>query len=145
MDQADNVKQWSRAGIIIDSADVDEIKYVFELTRDGFIKTEYMSRILQLKANNQTFAIKRLNGALTNRKARKLREIADFLVDNFSPDSGNYEKLWAIGEEELENFVVTQEKKRADKIKSKKKNAIDDLVNSDEDNDDDDDEVSEGD
>ena len=96
LDHPDNVRQWSRIGIIVDSPDIEEIKYVLELTRDGFIKTEYMSRILELKANEQTFAIKRLRHPLTNKKARQLRKICDFLSENFGPNSGdgNYEKLW---------------------------------------------------
>ena len=49
MDHPENIKQWSRVGIIIDSPDVEEIKYIFELTRDGFVKNEYLSRILELK------------------------------------------------------------------------------------------------
>jgi len=35
-------------GIVIDS-DIDEIKYFLELTPEGFKKTEYMSRMLQLR------------------------------------------------------------------------------------------------
>ena len=59
MDMFGTVKQWCRVAIVIDS-DVEEIKYLLELTPEGFIKTEYLSRVLEFKANNQVFAIKRL-------------------------------------------------------------------------------------
>ena len=58
-----DVKQWSRMGIIVDS-DIDALKYVLELTRNGFVKTDYITKVLELKANNQTFAIKRLKEPL---------------------------------------------------------------------------------
>jgi hypothetical protein len=51
MDNFTNIKQWSRIGIIIDS-DVEGIKYVLELTPAGFIKSEFVSRLLDLKAAN---------------------------------------------------------------------------------------------
>jgi hypothetical protein len=52
------------------------------------------------------------------------------LVDNFSPESGNYENLWQIGETELENFVFHQEKQKQKKKQTdaKNKNAIDDII-----------------
>ena len=50
-------------GIIVDS-DIDALKYVLELTRNGFVKTDYITKVLELKANNQTFAIKRLKEPL---------------------------------------------------------------------------------
>ena len=67
LDHPLNIKQWCRLGIVIDSPDVEEIKYVLELTQEGFIKTEYVSRIMELKANNQTFAIKNLQEELRPR------------------------------------------------------------------------------
>jgi len=44
------IKQWSRIGIVIDT-DIDRVKYVLELGPNGFYKTEYMTRVLQLKTN----------------------------------------------------------------------------------------------
>ena len=35
------INQWCRVGIILDS-DIDDIKYVLELTEEGFIKTEFV-------------------------------------------------------------------------------------------------------
>jgi len=37
----DLVNQWCRVAIVIDS-DIEEIKYVLELTPEGFVKTEYV-------------------------------------------------------------------------------------------------------
>ena len=44
------IKQWCRIGIVIDT-DIDRVKYVLELGPEGFYKTEYMSRVLELKTN----------------------------------------------------------------------------------------------
>lgn len=79
LDIVDEIKQWCRVGIVIDS-DVDEIKYLLEGTEDGFKKTEYMTRALQLKANKQTFGIKRLITPLSPDQALELRRMSDFLV-----------------------------------------------------------------
>jgi hypothetical protein len=35
------INQWCRIGIIMNS-DIEEIKYVLELTEEGFIRTEYV-------------------------------------------------------------------------------------------------------
>jgi hypothetical protein len=35
------IQQWCRVGIILDS-DIEDIKYVLELTEHGFVKTEYV-------------------------------------------------------------------------------------------------------
>lgn len=43
------INQWCKIAIVLDS-DVDEIKYVLELTEEGFVKTEYVQRVLALKA-----------------------------------------------------------------------------------------------
>lgn len=35
------ISQWCKIGIILDS-DIEQIKYVLELTEDGFVRTEYV-------------------------------------------------------------------------------------------------------
>lgn len=79
LDVIDNVKQWCRCGIVLDS-DVEEIKYLLELTEEGFKKSEYMSRVLHFKKNKQIFGIKRLITPLNHDQAAELRRIADYLV-----------------------------------------------------------------
>ena len=58
------IKQWCRLAIVLDS-DVDDIKYVLELTGEGFVKTEFLTWVLEKRANNVIFGIKRLISALT--------------------------------------------------------------------------------
>ena len=53
------IQQWCKVGIIVDT-DIDDIKYVLELTENGFKKTEYVQRTLQMKADGQIFGIRRL-------------------------------------------------------------------------------------
>ena len=48
---------------MVDS-DIPQIKYLLELTEKGFIKNEYMSRVLFLKSESSIFGIKRLRRAL---------------------------------------------------------------------------------
>ena len=91
------IKQWCRVAIVIDS-DIDEIKYLLELTSEGFVKTEYMSRILQLKRDHQTFAIRRQMVPLSYRQSKRLRRIADFLA-TLNGETGKYRDLYALGQE----------------------------------------------
>jgi hypothetical protein len=56
-DNAD-IKQWCRVGIVLDS-EIPEVKYLLELTAEGFIKNEFLSRILEFKNKGQIFAVKR--------------------------------------------------------------------------------------
>ena len=79
LDVVDNIKQWCRCGIVIDS-DVEEIKYLLELTTDGFRKSEYVSRVLQFKKNKQIFGIRRLITPLNPDQSNELRRIADHLT-----------------------------------------------------------------
>ena len=41
-------------------------KTLLELTDEGFKETDYTMRILQLKANHQTFAVRKLQARLSN-------------------------------------------------------------------------------
>jgi hypothetical protein len=50
-------------GIVVDS-DIPQIKYLLEMTDNGFVKNEYMSRVLFLKSESNIFGIKRLRRAL---------------------------------------------------------------------------------
>ena len=68
----DLVNQWCRVAIVIDS-DVEDIKYVLELTPEGFIKTEYVQRALLLRQENKIFGIKRLITPLTPEQSLRLR------------------------------------------------------------------------
>ena len=88
------IKQWCRIGIVIDT-DIDRVKYVLELKEDGFIKTEYMTRVLQLKANQQTFAVRRQMVPLSWRQSKRLRKIADFL-ETLNPENEKYADLYNL-------------------------------------------------
>lgn len=35
------IQQWCKVGIILDT-DIEDIKYILELTEDGFVKTEFI-------------------------------------------------------------------------------------------------------
>lgn len=100
IDDPNDIKQWCRAAIVIDSA-IPEIKYLLELTNEGFTKTDYFKRVVELKTNGQVFAIKRLRAGLTNRQQTKLRVIADFLSSDMNPSTGNYKKFFELTEEDL--------------------------------------------
>ncbi len=50
IDDPNDLKQWCRAAIVIDSA-IPEIKYLLELTNEGFTKTDYFKRVVEFKTN----------------------------------------------------------------------------------------------
>ena len=69
MEDMGETKQWCRMGIVVEEETVliqanhafkQRTKTLLELTDDGFKETDYTMRILQLKANNQTFAVRKL-------------------------------------------------------------------------------------
>ena len=66
------IKQWCRIGIVVDS-EVEEVKYILMMGKDGFQKVEYMSQVLKWKAEGTTFAIKRLENPLSLNQSQKLR------------------------------------------------------------------------
>ncbi len=66
------IQQWCKVAMIVDS-DIDDIKYVLELTEEGFVKTEYVQRCLRWKKNNQTFGIRKLQKPLSKEQAFRLR------------------------------------------------------------------------
>ena len=43
------IQQWCRLAIVLDS-DVDDIKYVLELQNEGFVKSEYMTWVLEKRS-----------------------------------------------------------------------------------------------
>ena len=94
LDDMREVKQWCRIGIVIDT-DIDEIKYLLELKEEGFVKTEYISRVLQLKQDGQTFAIRRQMVPLSYRQSKRLRRIADFL-ETINEETGKYKDLYNL-------------------------------------------------
>ena len=49
IDDPNDVKQWCRMAIVIDSP-IPEIKYLLELMPEGFVKTEYIKRVVELRA-----------------------------------------------------------------------------------------------
>jgi len=59
-----NIEQWCKIGIVLDT-DIEDIKYILELTDDGFVKTEYVQRVLQLKAQGKVFGMRRLHKPLS--------------------------------------------------------------------------------
>ena len=127
LDDFKEIKQWCRVAIVIDS-DIDEIKYLLELTSEGFVKTEYMSRILQLKRDHQTFAIRRQMVPLSYRQSKRLRRIADFL-STLNQATGKYRDLYALGQDQLQtdiNFMQAKQSKR-------KERRLDDMGESDDD------------
>ena len=89
----DLVNQWCRVAIVIDS-DIEEIKYVLELTPEGFVKTEYVQRALLLRHENKIFGIKRLITPLTPEQSLRLRQIADQLTSKLSVASKNYGRIF---------------------------------------------------
>lgn len=86
--------------IVVDS-EVPEIKYLLELDKEGFIKREYISRVVEFKSKGQIFAIKRLRVPLSARQSVKLRVISDFLSKDMSPISGNYARFFELREGDL--------------------------------------------
>ena len=64
LNDSSQIGQWCRMAIVIDS-DHDDIKYVLELKNEGFIKTEYLSWVLEKRAQGTIFGIKRLISSLT--------------------------------------------------------------------------------
>ena len=108
------IKQWCRIGIVIDT-DIDRVKYVLELGPEGFFKTEYMSRVLELKTNQQTFAVRRQMVPLSWRQSKRLRDIADFLV-TLDEKSGKYKDLYDLQDDQLEtsaNFLKKETDKKS--------------------------------
>lgn len=105
IDDPNDVSQWCRMAIVIDS-EIPEIKYLLELMPEGFVKTEYIKRLVELRAKGQVFAIKRLRAGLTKRQSNKLRVISDFLATDLSPASGNYKKFYELKKEDLKYVDV---------------------------------------
>ena len=69
-------------GIVVDS-DIPQVKYLMELTESGFIKNEYISRVLFLKSEGNIFGVKRLRRALDQNQSQLLRTLTDRLVTTF--------------------------------------------------------------
>ena len=115
------IKQWSRIGIVIES-DIEEIKYLLELTDEGFKKSEYVSRILELKTNQQTFAIRRQMVPLSYRQSKRLRRIAEFL-SSINGESGKYRDLYSLQEDQLQTDVNFMQARNMKKKLSMKKSA----------------------
>ena len=109
------IKQWSRVGIVIDT-DIDRVKYVLELGPEGFYKTEYMTRVLQLKTNQQTFAVRRQMVPLSWRQSKRLRKIADFL-ETLNAETGKYQDLYDLDEDQLVTNANWMNKTGAKKAK----------------------------
>jgi len=108
-DNAD-IKQWCRVGIVLDS-EIPEVKYLLELTAEGFIKNEFLSRILEFKNKGQIFAVKRYKMPLSQNQQRKLRSIAEFLVKDLGPKKENYKRFYDLTEDDLEMTHESEEVK----------------------------------
>jgi hypothetical protein len=81
--------------IVLDS-DIDDIKYVLELKNEGFVKSEYMTWVLEKRTQGTIFGIKRLISSLTVAQSFRLRLIADQLCSILSVESGNYKRLFEV-------------------------------------------------
>jgi hypothetical protein len=57
--------QWCRVAIVLDT-EIKGMKKLLEMTEDGFVKNDFMSRVLYLKSQGNIFGIKRLRRPLTN-------------------------------------------------------------------------------
>jgi len=89
------IQQWCRLAIVLDS-DIDDIKYVLELKNEGFVKSEYMTWVLEKRTQGTIFGIKRLISSLTVAQSFRLRLIADQLCSILSVESGNYKRLFEV-------------------------------------------------
>lgn len=111
------VKQWCRAAIVIDS-DVEAIKYILMLGPEGFYLKEYMTQVLQWKADNVTFAIKRLLNPLSESQTNKLQNLSKFLC-TIDEESGKYKDIFSLQEDQLINITL-DDKRSAKSLKPKK-------------------------
>lgn len=114
------IKQWCRLGIVVDS-DVEQVKYILMLGPEGFHRVEYMTQILEWKAANTTFAIKRLINPLSPAQTDKLRVLARFLC-TIDGESGKYRDVLTLQEDQLINVNISASEvgsMRAKSVKSK--------------------------
>ena len=122
------IKQWCRLGIVVDS-DVEQVKYILMLGPEGFYRVEYMTQILEWKAANTTFAIKRLINPLSPAQTDKLRVLARFLC-TIDGESGKYRDVLTLQEDQLINVNISASEvgsMRAKSVKSKGGKVQDDL------------------
>ena len=125
------IKQWCRLGIVVDS-DVEQVKYILMLGPEGFYRVEYMTQILEWKAANTTFAIKRLINPLSPAQTDKLRVLARFLC-TIDGESGKYRDVLTLREDQLINVDISASEvgsiksMKAKSVKSKGSKAQDDL------------------
>jgi hypothetical protein len=73
---------------------------LLEFSEAGFIKTEFVSRVLFLKSQGNVFGIKRLRRAITPQQSFALNTLAD----KFKKDFGIKKQM-----EEIYDFDVTEE------------------------------------
>ena len=111
------IKQWCNVGIVVDS-DIEDVKYILMLGKNGFIKTEYFSQVFQWKAERTTFAIRRLENPLSMAQSAKLRNLANFLW-TMDSESGMYKDLFDLQEDQLQKINITQEEQSLKKKKTK--------------------------
>ena len=125
-------KQWCRMGIVVEEETVQihannafrqRNKTLLELTDDGFKETDYTMRILQLKANQQTFAVRKLQARLSNWQRQQLRKIADFLVQlNGKSGMYDYKMLYDLSDEQIvDDWQKITGKKYEEKIELDRK------------------------
>ena len=122
------IKQWCRLGIVVDS-DIEQVKYILMLGPEGFYRVEYMTQILEWKAANTTFAIKRLINPLSPAQTDKLRVLARFLC-TIDGESGKYRDVLTLQEDQLINVNISASEvgsMRAKSVKSKGGKVQDDL------------------
>lgn len=58
-------KEWSRVALVVDS-DIEDVKYLLEISDKGFKMHEFISRMMHLKNESKIFAIKFFNHKNSN-------------------------------------------------------------------------------
>ncbi|CDW81518.1 UNKNOWN [Stylonychia lemnae] len=90
-------KLWSRLGIVVDT-EIEDVKYLLEITGQGFKQYEFISRMMYYKNENQVVAIQFYNHAASEEVQNNLINIAKYLSGKqwkqiFNTDS-NKEKAY---------------------------------------------------
>ena len=71
---------WDTAGIVVDMGlGENSGKSLLELTEDGFVVSEFLGRMSELKKKNHTVAVRFLCGERTQQFRRNLKSLADYL------------------------------------------------------------------
>eukprot|EP00347_Sterkiella_histriomuscorum_P022262 403331105 len=91
-------KLWSRIGIIIDS-DIEDVKYILEITSTGIKQYEFISRMMYYKIEGFIFAVKLFSHATTHEMRLEMQRFAKSLSNK------NWKNLFDMEDEEASNIV----------------------------------------